>query len=193
MADQKKKKKQSLAEQVKELKSMGTSSQSFKDTAEEARLQSLASSKNKKLSEPAKREMTAKTEAKQTEARRQYTTEGAYTPKTKVDGSKAAETKTTNQTARAFAKETGQLAGTKPAAKPKPKAESTKPKPKASSSGSSSAPAPASASKPKPKPKPSYALSKEEAARFTASLPKTTKTKKTKPKKRSGYTRQWER
>jgi len=138
--------------------------------------------------------------SQQERRRRKYTSEGAYTPTTKVDGSKAAEAKTTNQTARAFAEKTGQLASTKPAAKPNPKAEPIKPKskvepskptPKASSSESSSAPAPAS--KPKPKPKPSYALSKEKTARFTASLPKITKTKKTQPKKRSGYTRQWER
>ena len=53
MAEQKKK-RQSIAESLKELKAMGTSSQSFKDTAEREKNKMLSISKNKKLSEPAK-------------------------------------------------------------------------------------------------------------------------------------------
>ena len=53
MAEQKKK-RQSIAESLKELKGMGTNSQSFKDTAEREKNKMLAISKNKKLSEPAK-------------------------------------------------------------------------------------------------------------------------------------------
>lgn len=53
MAEQKKK-RQSIAESLKELRGMGTNSQSFKDTAEREKNKMLAISKNKKLSEPAK-------------------------------------------------------------------------------------------------------------------------------------------
>jgi len=126
--------------------------------------------------------------AKQESARRQYTTEGAYTPKTKVDGSSAAAAKTTNQTSRAFAKETGALVKppakkteTKPAAKPA--AKSDKPASKSSSSGSS---------KPPVKPK-SKTVTDEQVKKLYGDVPKVVPTKKKPKPKRSGYTRMWER
>ena len=54
MAEPKKKKRQSIAESLKELRGMGTNSQNYKDTAEREKNKMLAISKNKKLSEPAK-------------------------------------------------------------------------------------------------------------------------------------------
>lgn len=141
--------------------------------------------KQKQEEQRKKREETAKQE----KARRQYTSEGAYTPKTKVDGSSAASAKTTNQTSRAFAKETGTLVKppakkteTKPAAKPKPK-------PAASSTASASSSAP----KPKPKPEAKKPVTDADVKKLYGDVPKVVPTKKKPKPKRSGYTRMWER
>lgn len=141
MAEEKKKK--SIKETLAELKGMGTSSEGFKKQAETSKQETLAASKNKKLSEPAKEKLKVQKqkdeEATASEALRRSR-----------ETVKALSTRATLKNYGGYsgpAETEGQVTNpAKPPAKPKPK---PKPQPAAASAPRLQ---PTTSTKPKPRP-----------------------------------------
>jgi len=144
MAEEKKKK--SIKETLAELKGMGTSSKSFQETAEKAKQETLAASKNKKLSEPAKAKLKVQKQKEESASadaalKRSRETVNALSTRATLKnyGGYGGPAETEGQVTNAA----------KPPAKPKPK-----PKPQAAAAPAPKSQPTASAATPKPKPKP---------------------------------------
>jgi len=160
MAEEKKKK--SIKETLAELKGMGTSSEGFKKQAETSKQETLAASKNKKLSEPAKEKLKVQKqkdeEATASEALRRSR-----------ETVKALSTRATLKNYGGYsgpAETEGQVTNpAKLSAKPKPK-----PQPQAAAASAPKPQPTASAPTPKPKPKPTVKPSNTRMTSATSNL-----------------------